>query len=419
MIDPAAVTAVTRRISRKNFSHQFGRPNVPLKEKAVWRNVRDLGTRLWLDTGDIEEAERLWCSDFEALTTNNTLLNKEVQKGIYDELVRETAEAIRGVAPDIDEQRLVLEIAFVLNAYHALRLVEEFDAYVSVEVHTDLGHDVERTVAYGKRYYDICPERFYVKIPFTAAGLLATRELSQLGAPVNFTLGFSARQNYLAALFAKPAFVNVFMGRLNVFVVDNGLGDGKNVGEKATLATQRELLSLRQAKRTRSLLIGASMREGGQIPALGGLDVFTMPPKVAAQYEQNPIKGLSRQVEQDPPVKLGEFARVEDFGIETLWDIPERFRKAVDELLEQDIETLTPAEICTYFAHAGYPDFLPDYSEDDILTATADGKIPIYGKWRDRLTRGEIGLDALLNLSAFCSFATDQNALDTRIRSLL
>ncbi|UCG55710.1 MAG: transaldolase family protein [Phycisphaerales bacterium] len=419
MIDPAAVTAVTRRISRKNFSHQFGRPNVPLKEKAVWRNVRDLGTRLWLDTGDIEEAERLWCSDFEALTTNNTLLNKEVQKGIYDELVRETAEAIRGVAPDIDEQRLVLEIAFVLNAYHALRLVEEFDAYVSVEVHTDLGHDVERTVAYGKRYYDICPERFYVKIPFTAAGLLATRELSQLGAPVNFTLGFSARQNYLAALFAKPAFVNVFMGRLNVFVVDNGLGDGKNVGEKATLATQRELLSLRQAKRTRSLLIGASMREGGQIPALGGLDVFTMPPKVAAQYEQNPIKGLSRQVEQDPPVKLGEFARVEDFGIETLWDIPERFRKAVDELLEQDIETLTPAEICTYFAHAGYPDFLPDYSEDDILTATADGKIPIYGKWRDRLTRGEIGLDALMNLSAFCSFATDQNALDTRIRSLL
>jgi transaldolase len=418
MID-TAVTAVAHHVSRKDFSHQFGRPKVLPRRKAIWSNVRDLGTRLWLDTGDIEEAERLWCSDFEALTTNNTLLNKEVQKGIYDKLIRETAEAIRRVSPKIDEQRLVLEIAFVLNAYHGLRLVEKFDAYVSVEVHTDLGHDVERTVAYGKRYYDICPQRFYVKIPFTPAGLLATRELSQLGAPVNFTLGFSARQNYLTALFAKPAFVNVFMGRLNVFIFDNGLGDGKNVGEKATLATQRELLELRNQKRTQSLLIGASMREGAQIPALGGVDVFTMPPKVAAQYEQNPIERLPRQVEQDPPVALAEFARVEDVGIETLWDIPERFRKAVDELLEQDIETLTPAEICTYFAHAGYPDFLPDYSEDDILTATADGKIPIYDKWRDRLARGEIGLDALMNLSAFRSFATDQNALDTRIRSLL
>lgn len=419
MIDTEAVAVVTHDISRKNFSHQFGRSKVALKEKPIWRKLRVLGTRLWLDTGDIEEAEKLWCSDFEALTTNNTLLNNEIQKGIYDDLIHDVAEAIRKATGNIDEKQLVLEIAFVLNARHGLKLVETFDAHVSVEVHTDLGHDVERTVSYGKRYYDICPERFYVKVPLTPAGFLATHKLGQLGVPVNFTLGFSARQNYFAALLAKPAFVNVFLGRLNAFVADNSLGDGKNIGEKVTLTTQRELLKLRETKRSHSLLIAASMREGEQIPALGGVDVFTMPPKAATQYEENPIEQPSRQVEQDPTVTLRESTTFENLRIGRLWDIPQDFRNTVDRLLTKDIETLTPEGICNYFAQAGYPDFLPDYSEDDVLTATADGKIPTYDKWKGKLTRGEIGLDALMNLSAFCSFATDQKALDGRIRSLI
>ncbi len=419
MIDIEAVAAVTHSISRKDFSHEFGRAEVELERKPVWQKVRDLGTRLWLDTGDIDEAKKLWCSEFEALTTNNTLLNKEIQKGIYDDLVREAANALRKAAPDIDEKELILEIAFVLNAHHALRLVEAFDAYVSVELHTDLAYDFEKTVTYGKRYFDICPERFYIKVPLTPAGFLATHKLGRLGVPVNFTLGFSARQNYLAALLAQPAFVNVFLGRLNAFVTDNSLGDGKNVGEKATLATQRELLKLREAKRTHSLLIAASMREGAQVPILGAVDVYTMPPKVAAQYESGPVDEPSRQIEQNPTVSLAEGITFEDFNAQTLWDISEQFKKAVDQLLEKDIETLTPEAVRKYFANAGFSNFLPDWSKSDISTATTDGKIPVFQSWKDRLNRGQVGLDALMNLSAFCSFATDQKALDDRIRSLI
>ena len=265
MIDTEAIADVSYALARRDFSPSFGGPETGFREKRVWQEVRRLGTRLWLDTGDIESASGLWCSELEALTTNNTLLNHEIQKGAYDDFVGEAAEAIRGVEPEIDEQQLVLEVGLVLNARHGLRLVEMFDAHVSVELHTDLGDDVERSVAYGKRYFDICPERFYVKVPLTTAGLLAARKLGQLGIPVNLTLGFSARQNYLAALLAQPRFVNVFMGRLGAFVADNGLGDGRHVGEKATLATQRELSALREAGRTRSLLIGASMREATQV----------------------------------------------------------------------------------------------------------------------------------------------------------
>ncbi|HVM59234.1 MAG TPA: transaldolase family protein [Verrucomicrobiae bacterium] len=404
---------------REGFAHQFGKPAITVKDDPEWRKVRDAGTRLWLDTGDIDEAAKLWNSSFDALTTNNTLLNKEIQKGIYDDLVAKAARVVLDAAPKISQQDLILEIAFILNAHHALRLVDKFDAYVSVELHTDLSGDVERTVAYGKRYYAICPERFIVKVPLTPAGYLGARKLAAAGIPLNFTLGFSARHNYVAALLTKPNYVNVFLGRLNAVVVDNKLGDGRNVGEKATLATQRELLALRKAGRTKTNLIAASIRSGEQIGALAGVDVHTMPTKAAAEYRAKPLPKVTSQVANDPSVPLAPGVAFAQFGGETLWDVPQKFKDAVDSLLRQNLDALKPDDVQSHFEKAGFADFLPRWSAADIQTATKDGKIPVYATWKDRLASGKVGLDALMNLSALYSFATDQKALDDRIRSLL
>ena len=385
----------------------------------VWRAVRGAGTSLWLDTGDLDVAGGLWNAEFEALTTNNTLLNSEVQKGLYDELVVSAAEAVRAAAPGIDEQRLILEIAFVLNARHGLALVDRFDAFVSVELHTDLANDVERTVAYGKRFHAVCPERFYVKVPLSPSGLIGARRLSDCGIPVNFTLGFSARQNVLSALVAKPAFVNVFMGRLNAFVADNELGDGRNVGEKATLATQRELLTLREAGRSETRLIGASMREGSQVGTLAGLDVYTMPPKVATQYQDSPFPSVTSHVADDPSVNTAPGIDPDSFAVRTLWSVPDSFRVCVDEIARIDPASLTPDELVDRLARGGFADLFPRWSEEDVRTVTADGKIPVYAHWEERLASGETGLDALMNLSAFYSFASDEAALDARISAQL
>jgi transaldolase len=409
----------TAGLVREGFVHQFGKPRIEMREDPVWKRLQGIGSRLWLDTGDIEEASRLWCSEFEALTTNNTLLNREVQKGIYDDLVRKAATALEAVAPDIEEKELLLEVAFVLNAYHGLRLVEQFDAHVSVELHTDLAYDVDRTVLYGKRFYELCPERFYVKVPLTPAGFIAARSLGHMGVPVNFTLGFSARQNYLAALLSHPRYVNVFMGRLNAFVIDNHLGDGKNVGEKATLATQRAILNLRKGGRTETRLIGASMRGGPQVATLAGVDVFTMPPKVAAEYRENPADQIKGQVDNDPPVTLADGIAMGDFNGTTLWEIPEGFVRCVEALLETDLPRLGPEALQAHFHQAGFGDFLPRWSSEDIETVARDGKIPVFEGWKKRLSGGDVGMDALLNVSGLNSFAADQKALDDRVRSLL
>ena len=154
---------------KEGIDFQSGR--LETESDPFWKALRDLGTELWLDTGDIEAATSLWANEFTALTTNNTLLNTEVQKGIYDELIKKAADLLSG----LDSQTQVIEIAFILNARHALRLAQRFGGRVSVELHTDLAHDIERSVSYGHRYYNICPEHFIIKVPLTPAGLIAMR----------------------------------------------------------------------------------------------------------------------------------------------------------------------------------------------------------------------------------------------------
>jgi len=398
----------------------FDTPPSPIKVggKAKWARVKGCGSELWLDTGDIEDASSLWCAEFSAVTTNNTLLNREVQKGTYDALVDKVARELRGQVADED---LLLEVAFVLNAYHGLRISRELGAYVSVELHTDLAHDVERSVAYGRRYHAIAPERFYVKVPLTPAGLLAARQLSADGVPVNFTLGFSARQNYLIAALARPAFVNVFLGRLNSFVAEHGLGTGDMVGERATLASQQAVRELRETMRLDTRQIAASMREGEQVLALVGVDVLTMPTKVVRGFEEldPPEQSIISQVDAEPEVGIDDPDESRTLGLDVLWDVPDDVKGAVAQLLDGYADGISPEGLCTFFAEHGLRGLLPAWSSADIGAVTEDGKIPSLDRWRDRMVSREVGLDALMNVSGLQSFATDQAAMDERIKPML
>lgn len=161
------------------------------------------------------------------------------------------------------------------------------------------------------------------------------------------------------------------------------------------------------------------MRDGRQVATLAGLDVYTMPPKVAEQYRQEPATEIASAVDADPPVAFAEGVRLEDFNGATLWEVPEPFQDCVESLLKKDLDRLSPADLQTHFEQAGYGDFLPRWSQTDLETIASDGKIPVFRTWQDQLSAGRIGLDALLNISGLCSFATDQQAFDERVRSLL
>lgn len=403
--------------------HQAPTPAVraAFPTSPLWQAVTRTGTALWLDTGDVDAARALWTREFQALTTNNTLLNKEVQKGIYDELVPDAAALLRSSQPDLSDDALVLEIAFILNAVHGLKLVRTFDADVSVELHTALANDTEASYQYGKRFHAICPDRFIVKVPLTPAGIFAARRLAQDGIRLNFTLGFSARQNHLIAQLAKPTFVNVFMGRINAFLSDNKLGDGVNAGEKATLASQRALRGLRQKRGIVVRQIGASMRSGQQCHDLLGLDVFTMPTAAAKEFAQMnpPTSDVRDRTGDDPAVTFAAGIDPVALKLESFWQIDRAFTAAMDELARMDTARMTGSDLLSFLQQHGVGDLFPQYDADETARLQKEGKIPVHASWQGKVAQGKASWDGTLTAAALQSFTQDQQALDDRIRRLL
>ena len=414
--DSALARDVAEFCKKQVTQAQQSRASFP--SSPLWAGAAKTGTQLWLDTGDVDAAKELWVREFVALTTNNTLLNKEVQKGIYDKLVPEAAALLRKADPKMGKDRLVQEIAFVLNAVHGLKLVRTFDADVSVELHTAISNDAEASYQYGKRFAAICPDRFIVKVPLTPAGLLAARRLHDDGIRLNFTLGFSARQNWLIAQLAQPTWVNVFMGRINAFVADNKLGDGINAGEKATLACQRGLRKLKDTKKLDVRQIGASMRSGQQCEDLLGLDVFTMPTAAAKEFlKKNPAPAaMVDKTKNDPKVT---FAAGVDAGADKLncfWEITPQFEAAAAACAKLDAKKATAADVLKTLAANGAGDLFPQFTADEAAKVAKEGKIPVFASWKDRVRSGTASWDGVLTAAALASFTQDQQALDDRIR---
>ncbi len=407
LVDDATAQRIAE-LARRTVNDTAGR--LTPQPNQFWAGLRDAGTELWLDTGDIDGASETWVKEFSALTTNNTLLNKEIQKGIYDQLVVEANKELSSLSVD---QR-VMEIAFLLNAHHALRLVEKFGAFVSVELHTSVAHDIEGTLHYARRFHQISPDRFIVKVPFTPEGLIATRAIRSETIPVNLTLGFSARQNYVATAMAHPSYVNVFLGRLNTYVSSNGLGDGAMVGEKATISSHREIHSL-EGESTRQ--IAASMRGGFQVETLAGVDVMTMPLKVAQSAPSEVTGDTYSRVEDKYEVSLAPEIDASEVRLEKLWNIEEKERRFAASLVV--LPPTTGEEFLTRARDAGVGDLFPTLTDEEAQVIAHDGKIPKHDKWREKIKKEEAAVDSLLNRAALAAFTSDQHALDSRIRGLI
>jgi transaldolase len=387
--------------------------SIPRRADPFWTGLQDLGTRLWLDTGDIDAAGKLWADEFSGLTTNNTLLNKEVQKGIYDGVIQEAGKLLVG----LDLESRVIEVAFILNALHGLRLARDFRATVSVELHTATAHDAEAAVEYGRRFAAVSPDRFVVKVPLTPEGLIATRMLRTEGIPVNFTLGFSARQNHVAAAFAFPSYVNVFLGRLNSYVSDNRLGDGLMVGEKATLASQREVKDLSSRSGRLTLQIAASIRDGMQVEALAGVDVMTIPTAAASDARARLSGKWDSRRDRAYEVRLAAGVEEKKLRLSVLWDVSDREKE-----LGRSLDAKPPRsgeELVDRVRRLGIEDLFPGMSPEDLQRIAREGKIPRHASWAERIASGKAAVDSLLNLAGLASFTADQAALDERVRGLL
>ncbi|WP_289054596.1 transaldolase family protein [Carboxylicivirga marina] len=378
----------------------------------IWRHFLSSGSNLWMDTGDISKATKLWSEEFSALTTNNTLLNAEVQKGTYDEVV----ELISRQLGVISDEEKVTEIGFYINVIHGLRLSRTFNCMVSVEVHTKLANDVNGTYQIGKRLHAFSPGHFIIKVPFTAAGLIAARRLHNEGIPVNMTLCFSTRQNVLASMIAKPSFSNVFVGRVGAYFSNNGIKRLDGIGEKVNFETQKCLRKVSERGYANTKLIAASIRGVKQLTALVGTDVMTIPTNVIEDVLQN--KDLHLAKEQ----KIASMSNVSNdlirqFNLFHLWQVNEQEKEVAIKLADK--LPSNESNIVNLLNQYGCHDIFPELTALELKQLSNDGKIPVHNQWSGKIENSEVGIDTLLNLAGLYAFRKDQEALDERIKQLL
>ncbi|MGA1976459.1 MAG: transaldolase family protein [Bacteroidales bacterium] len=391
----------------KNLSEK----HVVARKDPFWEALHETGTELWLDTGDIEEAEVNWSAEMNALTTNNTLLNNEIQKGHYDVFIAEAKSVVR----ELPFEEKVKEIAFIVNARHGLRLASKFGGMVSIELHTDTAHDIKAIEYYGKRYHEICPEQFIIKVPYTPEGLLGARKLRDAGIRVNFTLEFSARQNVIVTRVARPDYLNVFLGRIGAFIIDNKLGDGSGAGEMAVIASQNWVTAMSSKNPWQTKLIAASLRNFNQMELLAGTDVMTMPPKVAAEGHKLLSGKFNSRMHEN--YNIGMFKSASDAHLDKFWSVSDKVLNLAERLASK--VPATGAELIHIAQEEGCADMFPSLTREERTYIAADGKIPVYSRWQKEIGEEKIAPDTLLTLAGLASFTSDQKMLDDRISGII
>jgi transaldolase len=218
--------------------------------------------KLFIDTGSVAEVEDIaaW-GVLSGATTNPTLLAKE--EGDPGDIVRRICDLVDG--PTSAE----------VVASEPAGMVAEGRALAALHRHV------------------------VVKVPFSQAGLAATRELTAEGIPVNMTLVFSAGQALLAAE-AGATYVSCFMGRLDDISVDSTAVVGEIV---EALGPDRD-----------AQVLAASLRHPmhAVTAATLGCEVATAPGKVLRQMLSHPLtdKGIERfAADWESRPEFGEWLR--------------------------------------------------------------------------------------------------------------
>lgn len=176
--------------------------------KATWRLQR-LGQSLWLDDlsrgllndGRLREYIDTLC--VTGLTSNPTLFYHAIRASdAYDDGIRRTARA--GLTTEALFYELALED--VVRAADEFEATHEssagLDGWVSLEVSPLLAADAADSVATAAELHARAQRsNLFIKLPGTAAGLVAIEAAIFRGIPINVTLLFS-RAQYLAAAAA-------------------------------------------------------------------------------------------------------------------------------------------------------------------------------------------------------------------------
>jgi transaldolase len=146
--------------------------------------------RGWITSGELERRVR---DGVRGITSNPSIFQKAIEgNDDYDDQLRSLTSA----HSSIDDTYWDLVISDIRDGLRILRPVYDasdgLDGYVSVEVAPSLAGDTNATIAMARHLHEVIDApNLYVKIPGTAEGVPAIRQMISEGRSINVTLLFS------------------------------------------------------------------------------------------------------------------------------------------------------------------------------------------------------------------------------------
>ncbi len=234
------------------------------------------------DTGDMDSIRTFRPTD---ATTNPSLILKASEMPAYARLVEEAIIWGRRQGAMVGDVTDRVAINF------GAEMTKIVPGRVSTEVDADLSFDTEGTVAKAKRLIALYEERgihrnhILIKVASTWEGFQAVRRLQADGIDCNMTLIFSLAQA-IAAAGAGAFLVSPFVGRILDWHVKAGGGPYTPETDPGVQSV-RKIYAYYQAYGVKTVVMGASFRNTGEIEALAGCDRLTISPHLLDELSKD------------------------------------------------------------------------------------------------------------------------------------
>ena len=239
------------------------------------------------DTGDIEAMEKFRPQD---ATTNPSLITAAAQLPQYQAIVDNVLVEARNELGEGAADEAVAKLAFQrLAIAFGKKILAIVPGRVSTEVDARLSYDTQATIAQARAIiaqYDhagIGRDRILVKIASTWEGIKAAEVLEKEGIHCNLTLLFGLHQA-IACAEAGVTLISPFVGRiLDWYKKDTGK-DYRGADDPGVQSVTR-IYNYFKHFGYKTVVMGASFRNLGEITELAGCDLLTISPQLLAELE--------------------------------------------------------------------------------------------------------------------------------------
>ena len=254
------------------------------------------------DTGDIDAIKKYQPQD---ATTNPSLILSASALPQYAPLIDEAITYAKAQSADKAQQLIDAEDKLAVNI--GLEILKIVPGRISTEVDARLSYDTQATVEKARKLIalyneaGISNERILIKIASTWQGIRAAEILEKEGINCNLTLLFSEAQARACAE-AGVYLISPFVGRILDWYKANTDKKEYAPAEDPGVISVTKIYNYYKEYGYKTVVMGASFRNVGEIIELAGCDRLTIAPALLKELQENST-ALVRKLDYKGEVK--------------------------------------------------------------------------------------------------------------------